>query len=128
MEPKDKMSLETQVIHAGYEPDKATRSVSPPIYQTSTFAFDSAEQGASLFAGKEKGFIYTRLGNPTIEALEQAVAGLEKGVGALATSTGMAAVSTVYIALLEKEAHLIGTAALYGASRTIMKLSLSVMG
>jgi len=121
MKPKDKLSLETQVIHAGYEPDKATRSVSPPIYQTSTFAFESGEQGAALFAGKEKGYIYTRLSNPTIEALEEAVASLEKGVGALATSTGMAAVSTVYFSLLEKGTHLIGTAALYGASRTIIE-------
>ncbi|MDD8019841.1 MAG: PLP-dependent aspartate aminotransferase family protein [Acidobacteriota bacterium] len=128
MEDKSKENLETQVIHAGYEPDEATRSVSPPIYQTSTFAFESAEQGAALFAGKEKGFIYTRLGNPTIEALEKAVASLEKGIRALATSTGMAAVSTVYMALLEKDTHMIGTAALYGASRVILETEFARYG
>lgn len=119
-EPK-KRKLETEIIHAGYHPDPVARSVSPPIYQTSTFAFESAEQGAALFAGQEKGFIYTRLGNPTILALEEALAALEKGYGALATATGMAAVSTIYLAFLEKDAHLIGTAALYGPSRTIIE-------
>ncbi len=120
--------LETEIIHAGYDPDPSVRSVSPPIYQTSTFAFESAEQGAALFAGQEKGFIYTRLGNPTILALEEALATLEKGYGALATATGMAAVSTIYLAFLEKDAHMIGTAALYGPSRTIIETELIRFG
>jgi len=115
------LELETEIIHSGYHPDPIAHSVSPPIYQTSTFAFESAEQGAALFAGKEKGFIYTRLGNPTIQALEEALATLEKGYGALATATGMAAVSTVYLTFLEKDSHLIGTSALYGPSRTIIE-------
>ncbi|MDI6697852.1 MAG: PLP-dependent aspartate aminotransferase family protein [Candidatus Saccharicenans sp.] len=121
MSEHKKRKLETEIIHAGYHPDPVARSVSPPIFQTSTFAFESAEQGAALFSGQEKGFIYTRLGNPTILALEEALAALEKGYGALATATGMAAVSTIYLAFLEKEAHLIGTAALYGPSRTIIE-------
>jgi len=116
-----KKNLQTEIIHAGYHPGPVAHSVSPPIYQTSTFAFESAEHGAALFAGKEKGFIYTRLGNPTIQALEKALASLEMGAGALATATGMAAVSTVYMAFLEKDAHMIGTAALYGPSRTIIE-------
>jgi len=121
MSEQKKRRLETEIIHAGYHPDPVSHSVSPPIYQTSTFAFESAEQGAALFAGREKGFIYTRLGNPTIQALEEALATLEKGYGALATATGMAAVSTIYLAFLEKDSHLIGTAALYGPSRTIIE-------
>jgi methionine-gamma-lyase len=125
---KEKRNLETEIIHAGYHPDPVAHSVSPPIYQTSTFAFESAEHGAALFAGKEKGFIYTRLGNPTIEALEEAVATLEKGYAALATSSGMAAVSTVYLAFLEKDAHMIGTAALYGPSRTIIETEFTRYG
>ncbi|MCX8160167.1 MAG: PLP-dependent aspartate aminotransferase family protein [Candidatus Saccharicenans sp.] len=120
-ENNKKKRLETEIIHSGYHRDPAVRSVSPPIYQTSTFAFESAEQGAALFSGQEKGFIYTRLGNPTILALEEALATLEKGYGALATATGMAAVSAIYLAFLEKDAHLIGTAALYGPSRTIIE-------
>jgi methionine-gamma-lyase len=116
-----KHKIETEIIHAGYYPDPVAHSVSPPIYQTSTFAFESAEQGAALFSGKEKGFIYTRLGNPTIMALENALATLEKGYGALATATGMSAVSTIYLTFLEKDTHMIGTAALYGPSRTIIE-------
>ncbi len=128
MKDKNKRNLETEIIHAGYQPDPLTHSVSPPIYQTSTFAFESAEQGAALFAGKEKGFIYTRLGNPTILALEEALVKLEKGYGALATATGMAAVSTIYLTFLEKDSHLIGTAALYGPSRNIIENEFSRFG
>lgn len=121
MSENRKRKMETEIIHSGYHPDPLARSVSPPIYQTSTFALESAEHGAALFAGQEKGFIYTRLGNPTISALEEALATLENGYAALATATGMAAVSTVYLTFLEKDAHLVGTAALYGPSRTIIE-------
>lgn len=120
--------VDTEVIHAGYHPDPLTRSISPPIYQTSTFAFESAEQGAALFAGQEKGFIYTRLGNPTIEALEKAMAVLEKGAAALATSSGMAAISTVYLTFLEKDSHLLASSVLYSSSRTIVETELSRFG
>ncbi|MGZ8840709.1 MAG: PLP-dependent transferase, partial [Candidatus Aminicenantales bacterium] len=88
----DFQSPETTVIHAGQEPDPVYGGVSVPIYQSSTFAFDSAEQGAARFAGKEKGFIYTRIANPTIRALEESLATLEGGFDASATATGMAAV------------------------------------
>lgn len=84
----------TSVIHAGQEPDPAFGGVSVPIYQSSTFAFKSAEQGAALFAGKEKGYIYTRIGNPTAKALEDCVAYLENSCGGLATASGMAAITT----------------------------------
>lgn len=120
--------VDTEVVHAGYHPDPLTRSISPPIYQTSTFAFESAEQGAALFAGQEKGFIYTRLGNPTIEALEKAMAMLEKGAAALATSSGMAAISTVYLTFLEKDSHLLASSVLYSSSRTIVETELSRFG
>ena len=98
------MSPETAVIHAGQEPDPVYGGVSVPIYQSSTFAFDSAEQGAARFAGKEEGFIYTRIGNPTTRALEKSLATLESGYDASATATGMAAVTTIYTALLDKDA------------------------
>lgn len=128
MKEKNKRNLETEIIHVGYHPDPIAHSVSPPIYQTSTFAFESAEQGAALFAGKEKGFIYTRLGNPTIFALEEALASLEKGSAALATATGMAAVSTIYLTFLEKDSHMIGTSALYGPSRNIIETEFTRFG
>jgi 7,8-dihydropterin-6-yl-methyl-4-(beta-D-ribofuranosyl)aminobenzene 5'-phosphate synthase len=112
---------ETAVIHAGQEPDTLYGGVSVPIYQSSTFAFRSAEHGAALFAGEEKGFIYTRIGNPTTKALEDCVAALEGGYGALGTASGMAAVTTIYTAFLEKGAHVVSTASVYGPSRTILE-------
>ena len=118
----------TDVIHAGQAPDPVTGAVSVPIYQSSTFAFESAEQGAARFAGLESGYIYTRLGNPTTKALEDAVAILENGRGGLATASGMAAVTTVYTAVLEKDAHMIATAAVYGASRTVVESEFSRFG
>ncbi|HYA48322.1 MAG TPA: PLP-dependent transferase, partial [Burkholderiales bacterium] len=128
MKDEKQKSYFTSVIHAGQEPDPVYGGVSVPIYQSSTFAFDSAEQGAARFAGKEKGFIYTRIANPTIRALEESLATLEGGFDASATATGMAAVSTVYTALLDKDAHVVGTASIYGPSRTILENEFSRFG
>ncbi len=121
-------SPETTVIHAGQEPDPVYGGVSVPIYQSSTFAFASAEQGAARFAGTEKGFIYTRIGNPTVRALEESLATLEGGFDASATATGMAAVTTIYTALLDKDAHVVGTASIYGPSRTVLETEFSRFG
>jgi methionine-gamma-lyase len=115
------LGLASLAIHAGEEPDPAFGAVAAPIYQTSTFAFDSPEQGASRFAGKESGYIYTRLGNPTIDRLHEKVSALEGGVGALATASGMAAVSTLYFSYLSAGDHIVGTSSLYGPSRIIME-------
>ncbi|MCD4657147.1 MAG: PLP-dependent aspartate aminotransferase family protein [Planctomycetes bacterium] len=111
----------TKTVHAGCDPSTQLGAVSTPIFQTSTFAFDNADHGAALFAGKEKGYIYTRMGNPTIENLESAVAALEGAKFGLATSTGMAAVVTAYMALLSAGDHMVSTAAVYGPSRTVME-------
>ena len=119
---------ETTVIHAGQEPDCLYGGVSVPIYQSSTFAFESAEQGAARFAGREKGFIYTRIANPTIRALEESLATLEGGFDASATASGMAAVTTICTALLEKDAHVISTASIYGPSRTVLENEFSRFG
>jgi methionine-gamma-lyase len=94
--------------------------VSVPIYQSSTFAFPSAEEGAARFAGTSPGPIYTRLGNPTVQALESCVADLEGGCGALATATGMAAVSTVLLSLLRQGDHVVATHPLYGSSHALL--------
>lgn len=121
------LGTNSKLIHAGYQPDP-TGSVSVPIYQTSTFAFRSAEHGAALFAGTEDGYIYTRIGNPTIHALEEAVAELENGCGGIATSSGMGAICTVYLALLEAGAHMVSTASVYGPSRSVIEKELSRFG
>ena len=89
-----KYGKNTQAVHAGQYVDEATGAVAPPIVQTSTFAFASCRQGAERFAGGADGYIYTRMGNPTIARLEEAVAELEGGAGGLATSSGMAALCT----------------------------------
>ena len=117
----------TRLVHGGHHPD-ATGSVTVPIYQTSTFAFRDAEHGAALFAGADDGFIYTRLGNPTIRAFEEAVADLENGARGIATSSGMGAVSTVYMALLGQGDHMVSTASVYGPSRSLIEKHLVRFG
>ena len=110
----------SKLIHSGGIKDEKGSAITP-IYQTSTFRFKDADQGARFFAGEEKGYIYTRLGNPTIEDLENTLADLENGHGGLATASGMASVNTVYLTLLKQGDHMVGHNALYGPSRGIME-------
>lgn len=118
----------TLTIHAGSDIDRTTGAVAPPIYQTSTFAFASCEQGAARFAGQEDGFIYTRMGNPTTARLETAVAALEGGFGGLATSSGMGALCTVLFALLGQGDHMVGSSSVYGPSRVVVERDFSRFG
>ncbi len=120
MEDIDKMGLGTKIIHAGQHPDPATGAVSTPLYQTSTFAFKDADEGAARFGGAP-GYKYTRLGNPTIAALEANLAILESGCGALGTASGMAAVNCLYLTFLGQDCHVVATDSLYGPSRTILE-------
>ncbi len=117
---KKECGINTALVHGTYHPD-GTGAVNVPIYQSSTFAFKDARHGAALFAGEENGYIYTRIGNPTIRALENNIADLEHGCGGIATSSGMGAVTTVYLALLEAGAHMVSTASVYGPSRGLME-------
>jgi methionine-gamma-lyase len=127
-EPRDPgHGFNTRLVHAKTAPDPCG-AVNVPIYQSSTFAFRNAAHGAELFAGSGDGYIYTRLGNPTIRALEDTVAGLEGGFGGIATSSGMGAVAAVYMALLESGAHLVSTASVYGPSRGLVEKRLSRFG
>ncbi len=118
----------TAAIHAGQSPDPEYGGVSVPIHQSATFAFKNAEQGAALFEGRGKGYIYTRLGNPTVKALEDSLTELEGGTAALAAATGMAAVTTVYMALLGQGAHIVSTEACYSASRTLIETEFARYG
>ncbi len=126
--PEEEQALETRVIHVGQHPDPTFGAVAVPIYQTSTFAFDTPEQGADRFAGREGGYIYSRMGNPTTEALERCVASLEGGHGALAMSSGMAAVSAAFLAFLKAGDHVVGTDSVYGPTRLILEQELSRLG
>jgi methionine-gamma-lyase len=115
------LSRKTQTVHAGQHKDPATGAVAPPIIQSSTFAFDDCAQGAARFAGEEDGHIYTRMGNPTVDRLEEAVATVEGGFGGLATGSGMAAWCTTVFALLSAGDHVVGTSSVYGPSRVVME-------
>jgi len=124
---KDK-GINTKVTHAGENPDTTHGSVGIPIYQTSTFKFTDADHGARLFSGEEKGYIYTRIGNPTTNTFEEAVALLEHGFGGIATASGMAAVASVYMTYLGNGFHMVGTDAVYGSSRMIIENDFSRFG
>jgi methionine-gamma-lyase len=127
MKDTKKLGFFTRQVHAG-EFDDALLSATVPVYQTSTFKFRNADHGAACFSGEDDGFIYTRIGNPTIAALEQAVANLEGGFAGIATSSGMAAITTVYMAFLGKGKHIVSHNALYGPSRSVMENLFSRFG
>ena len=127
MTERSAMSTESLVVHAGVDKNEHLAIV-PPIYQTSTFAFDSAEQGAALFAGERPGYIYSRMGNPTVQALETAVATLEGGYAGLACGSGMAAIHTTFAVLLEAGDHLVCSEAVYGPTCTLVETILSRFG
>ncbi len=114
--------FETKAIHGGYEPNQHFDSLTPPIYQTSTFTFSSLDQGAYRFSGEEEGFIYSRISNPTVDALEKRVAELEGGEKALAFSSGMAAVSAALIGLTKKEDHILCSKGVYGCTFGLLQL------
>lgn len=123
----DQAGFNTRLVHAGI-PKDAYGSVVTPIYQTSTFAFRNAQEGADRFAGAADGYIYTRIGNPTTVALEENVASLENGFGATAMASGMGAVTTVYMALLSGGDHMVSTDSVYGPSRGLMEKHMSRFG
>jgi methionine-gamma-lyase len=117
----------TKLVHSGDYDDELGSAVTP-IYQTSTFRFKSARHGSDLFAGRENGYIYTRIGNPTINSLEDKLAELENGYRGIALASGMAAVTTVYMALLGQGLHVITTDAMYGPSRGVLERDFSRFG
>ncbi len=122
-----KHGMATKAIHAG-QIDDEFGSAAPAIYQSSTFKFDSTSQGSARFRGDEPGYIYTRLGNPTIRMLEDNVAALEGGARALACSSGMAATNSLFFALLDGGDHVVMSSAVYGPSRVILEKHWSRFG
>lgn len=123
-----KQGINTKIVHAGQHPDPLTGALSTPIYQTSTFVFDNAAQGAARFALEEEGYIYGRLGNPTQAALEQKVAALESGEAALATSSGMAAIASTFWTLCKQGDHIVAAAAIYGCTHALLEEGLTRYG
>jgi len=123
MNTNDK-GFNTKLIHAGAFEDEFG-SATVPIYQTSTFKFKSAQEGADCFSGKSNGYIYTRIGNPTIKAFEQNIASLENGYDGIATSSGMGAISRVYMALLGAGSHIVSSDAVYSPARGVLEQDFS---
>jgi methionine-gamma-lyase len=113
---KTGLSDKSLCIHGGKTRDHSFGPLSTPIYQSSTFVFENAQQGARRFAGEEQGYIYSRLGNPTTTELEQKVAALEGYEAAAAAATGMGAVSGAVLSFLEQGDHLIASKAVYGCT------------
>ncbi|HEV7577236.1 MAG TPA: O-acetylhomoserine aminocarboxypropyltransferase/cysteine synthase family protein [Caldimonas sp.] len=119
---------ETLAIHAGQIPDAATGARALPIYQTTSFVFDSADHAASLFNLQTFGNVYSRLSNPTVAVLEERVAALEGGRAALASASGMAAEAMALLTLLEQGDHVVAAGALYGGSVSMLAVNLARLG
>lgn len=109
------MKIETKCLHAGYEPANGQPRVLP-IDQSTTFRYESTEEVARLFDLAESGFFYSRIGNPTVDAVEKKIAALEGGVGALCTSSGQAAIMLAALNLVRAGGHIVSTANIYGGS------------
>ena len=128
-DPEDRRwGLRTRAIHAGARPDPTTGARAVPIYQTTSFVFEDAADAADLFALQKYGNIYTRLGNPTVAALEERVASLEGGIGAVATSSGQAAETLLFCSLAGAGDHVVASSALYGGTYTLLDVTLRRLG
>ena len=122
------MRPETIAVHGGYTPDPTTKSVAVPIYQTTSYAFDSAQHGADLFDLKVQGNIYTRIMNPTSDVLEKRIAELEGGIGALALASGSAAVTYALMTIAEQGDNIVSSSALYGGTYNLFAHTLPQFG
>ena len=122
------MRPETIAVHGGYSPDPTTKSVAVPIYQTTSYAFDSAQHGADLFDLKVQGNIYTRIMNPTTDVLEKRVAALEGGIAGLALASGSAAVTYAVMTIAEQGDNIVSSSALYGGTYNLFAHTLPQFG
>ena len=127
MSKNTNLKFDSKCVHSGIS-EYEFGPVVPPIYQTSTFKFESAQHGGSLFKGEVEGYIYTRMKNPTVEAMENAIAELEGGHKGLGCGSGMAAIHTVFAALLQAGDHVICSEAVYGPTSTLLRTILSKFG
>jgi O-acetylhomoserine (thiol)-lyase len=122
------LGFNTRALHTGYDPDPATHARAVPIYQTTSFTFDSSEHAASLFALKEFGNIYTRIMNPTSAVLEERVASLENGVAALALASGQAAQFLALTTIAAPGDQIVSASTLYGGTHTQFDVTMRRLG
>ena len=123
-----KFGFETLCLHAGQIPDPTTGARAAPIYQTTSFVFDSAEHAASLFNLQTFGNVYTRISNPTVAVFEERMAALEGGRSALACATGQAAEVTAILTLCNSGDHIVSASTLYGGTHTLLNVNLKKLG
>ncbi|MBM3138302.1 MAG: O-acetylhomoserine aminocarboxypropyltransferase/cysteine synthase, partial [Chloroflexi bacterium] len=127
-ETERELGFSTRQLHAGHTPDQDTHSRAVPLYQTTSYTFESTDHAARLFNLEEKGNIYTRIGNPTTAVFEQRIASLEGGVGALATSSGHAAQAMAILTLAQAGDHIVSSSTLYGGTVTQLLYTLPRLG
>jgi methionine-gamma-lyase len=128
MPTDQKLSFATRSVHAGYDSSANEGSLNPPIYMTSTYAFDNVAQGAARFSGEEKGHFYSRISNPTQEILETRLADLEEGEAALATASGMGAITATLWTLVGPGDQVLVDKTLYGCTFSFMEHGLKKFG
>lgn len=128
MSTPDSWSFETKQIHAGQRPDEATRARALPIYQTTSYAFDSTDHAAALFGLAEPGNIYTRIMNPTTDVVEQRVAALEGGVAGLLLASGQAAETFAVLNIAGAGDHIVSSPRLYGGTYNLFRHTLPKLG
>jgi len=128
MTEEHRFGFRTRALHAGGTPDAATGARAVPIYQTTSFVFEDAADAGNLFALQKYGNIYSRIGNPTVAALEERLASLEGGIGAVATASGMSAEFITFAALVGAGDHVVASAQLYGGTVTQLDVTLRRFG
>jgi O-acetylhomoserine (thiol)-lyase len=127
-EQQTPLGFETLALHAGQEADPTTKARAVPIYQTTSYVFDSADHAANLFGLKEFGNIYTRLMNPTTDVLEKRVAALEGGIGGLAFASGQSAITFSLLNIAQAGDHIVSAVSLYGGTHTLFHHTLPKLG
>jgi len=119
---------ETIALHSGYQPESDHGSRAVPVYQTTSYVFDSVADASSLFNVEKGGHIYSRITNPTVAVLEQRIAALESGSGAICTASGMSALFITFISLCSAGDHIVSAAQIYGSTATLLKHTLNRFG
>ena len=121
-------NFNTLSLHSGQNLDKDFSSRALPIYQTTSYVFKNAKEASSIFNLEQDGYLYSRISNPTVSALEERLAALEKGIGAICTSSGQAALHLTIATLLNSGDHIISSNRIYGGSRNLLGLTLKRFG
>lgn len=128
MYPTQRQGFATRAIHSGYEPMSEQGAITPPLHMTSTFAFNTTEEGGAMFAGEKPGHFYTRVSNPTLDILEKRIADLEGGEAAVATASGMGAITSTLWTFLKPGDELITDMTLYGCTFAYLRHGLTKFG